>query len=514
VAVAEAQYEPTKDEELAAHFEQYIFDPLGFVLSCFPWGVEGTHLADAELEDWQRNRLIEIGEKVRANDFNGKDPVEAIRQATASGHGIGKGAFVGMIVHWIMATRPECQGVISANSKPQLKGKTFKELIKWNDMFRETTGCEWFEISLADLWMRHRNYKATWRVDGVAWEERKTEAYQGLHAKHSTAFIILDEASIIPAGVFDVCDGAMKTGEPMFLVFGNPTSNTGYFKKIFKRLRHRWSTLHVDSRTCRITNKKEIQKDIDDHGEDSDYVRIRIRGVFPRSAATQLIPNDVVNAAAYHNDGKSDRLDPLIVGVDVAREGDDESVVAFRRGVDAVTLPWQIHRGLDGNQLGGEVAEFCRQRDLIGDPVDAIFVDYTGVGSSVYDFLSHRGFPVYKVNFGGKPRKERIYLYKGPEMWVGMRDWMEEGGRIPDDPVLHDQLTGRRKEFTPTDRMLLESKKIMKAEGNDSPDRADALALTFASHVAKRKIRDGKFVQRHAQKAKTDYDPLADGEAA
>lgn len=507
--MGQAARKQTNEERLADFFSQFAYDPLGFVRACFPWGVEHTHLEKEKLEDWQKARLIEIGEQARSHKFDGSTAVDPILQATASGHGIGKSAFCAMVIIWIMCTRPECQGVVSANSRPQLKTKTWKELAKWLAMFEEFIGCDWFECSVADLWLRHKQRKATWRVDGTAWEEHNTEAYQGLHAKHSTAFIIFDEASWIPVGIFDVAFGAMKDGEPMWFVFGNPTRNTGYFKKIFKRLRHRWSTMQVDSRNCRITNKREIQKDIDDHGEDSDYVRVRIRGLFPRSAATQLIPNDVVHASAHHHKGRADRLTPLIVGLDVAREGDDESVMAIRRGTDAFTEEWKVFRNLDGNQLGGEVAEFCRQRDMIGDPVDAIFVDVTGVGWSAYDFLKHRGFPVYPVNFGGSPRNERVYLYKGAEMWVSMREWMKEGGRIPEDEILHDQLTGRNKQFTPTDRMFLEPKKVMKAEGRDSPDRADALALTFASHIARRRIVDGKFVRRGArQKAQSDYNPL------
>ena len=500
-----AAFEVNRDEEWSRFFAQFVEDPLGFVLACYPWGVKGTILEKRKIQKWQREELEALGDHIKAQKFNGNDPVEAYLAGISSGHGIGKSAFLAWVSDFIFHTRPDSQGTITANTYTQLQTKTFKELVKWTGLLKETTGCDWAQISTAELWMRHRDFPATWFLRGVSSKRENSEAFAGQHEAPSSPYYIFDEGSGVPDEIYDVAHGGLTDGEPFWFVFGNPTRNQGFFKRIFTHLRHRWRTKQIDSRDVEFTNKREIQKWVDDLGEDSDFVRVRVRGLFPKSAATQLIPNDVVHAACYHNEPDVDQLAPLVLGVDCAREGDDESVVAIRRGLDAATEPWSFFRGLDGNQLGGEVAEICRLRAAVSDPVDAIFVDATGIGASVYDFLNHRGFPVYDIHFGGKPDDERTYLYKGPEMWVAMREWMKEGGRIPEDPVLATQLTGRNKEFTPTDRMFLQSKKIMKSEGVGSPDRADALALCFASPVER---RSGIGSSRSRPTAVVDYNVM------
>src|ERR1039458_1186404 len=84
--------------------------------------------------------------------------------------------------------------------------------------------------------------------------------------------------------------------EIIWLAFGNPTQNTGRFRECFGKFKHRWKTFQIDSRTVEGTNKEQINKWIDDYGEDSDFVRVRVRGEFPRAGSSQFIASDVVAA--------------------------------------------------------------------------------------------------------------------------------------------------------------------------------------------------------------------------
>lgn len=86
-------------------------------------------------------------------------------------------------------------------------------------------------------------------------------------------------------------------------------------------------------------------------------------------------------------------------------------------------------------------------------------------------------------------------------MWDTMREWLEEGAAIPDEPDLRDDLLGPEYGYRETNgKKYLESKKDMKARGLPSPDYADALALTFAQPVTKKSDRNRRRRPRKRQR--------------
>ena len=87
----------------------------------------------------------------------------------------------------------------------------------------------------------------------------------------------------------------MPITEIVWAVFGNPTRNTGRFKECFGSLRHRWNGQQVDSRTVSFTNKTQIDQWVKDYGEDCDFVRVRVRGEFPRAGSMQFIDSERVD---------------------------------------------------------------------------------------------------------------------------------------------------------------------------------------------------------------------------
>ena len=283
------------EEQLALDIGSFAYDPLGFVLYAFPWGEEGS-LFDRKIEDWQREELDNIGASLKAGASVSEAAARAIRRSIASGHGIGKSAFVSWVILWAVCTLEDTRGVVTANTEAQLKGKTWAELAKWH---RLCLCGHWFKCEATALISRLPGHEKTWRVDMVPWSERNTEAFAGLHNMGRRVLLVFDEASAIPDSIWDVSEGALTDDntEIIWIVCGNPTRNTGRFRECFGRLRHRWNNRQVDSRTVSITNKTQIQEWVDDYGEDSDFVRVRVRGVFPRAGSCQLISSEQVDAA-------------------------------------------------------------------------------------------------------------------------------------------------------------------------------------------------------------------------
>ena len=460
---------PTKlDAELVEDIAGFFNDPEGFVRYNFPWGMPGTPLAEESGPDvWQ----CEVMGEIRTALLAGTDAQTAIQLAVASGHGIGKTGLVAWLILWFMSTRDFPQVVVTANTKTQLTTKTWRELSKWHKLGLNR---EWFTWSATKF--AHVLYPEVWFAAAIPWTEQNSEAFAGTHEKH--VLVIFDEASAIADSIWDVTEGAMTTPGAMWLAFGNPTQTTGRFAQCFGRAKHRWITRQIDSRTAKMANKAQIQKWIDDYGEDHDFVRVRVRGVFPRAGSLQFIGLDTV-AAAQRRKAVGYQEFAKVIGVDVARHGDDQSVITRRQH----TQVWPQKKLREPNLMvladivAGEIHEF---------KADAVFVDATGMGWGVIDRLRQMGFgdKVFPVQVGEKALAENRYWNKRSELWAEGKKWLEEGGCLPDDPEMETDLTGPQYAYDSKMRVMIESKDDMKARGLSSPDCADSLLLTFASPIA------------------------------
>src|SRR6516164_2616758 len=294
--------------------------------------------------------------------------------------------------------------------------------------------------------------------------------------------------------------------EIIWCVFGNPLHNTGPFRECFGRFAHRWQRWHVDARDVGISDKKQIAEWAEDHAEDSYFFMSRVRGLFPVAGALQFIPTDLVEAAMVR-DVKPLPNDPLVVGVDVARFGDDSSVIYARRGMDARSiLPIEV-RGASTDRLEDLILQFCTQHR-----VEVIFIDGSGVGGGVVDHLANRhNLPVEDVQFGSKAlnaTSQVRYAQKRSEMWGLMRDALKYLA-IPNRPDLKDQLISLEYDFNLRGELQLEKKSDMKRRGLVSPDIADALALTFARPVMPRMYDDWMGTGNNVI---SEYDPIEEFE--
>lgn len=475
-------------EELIDWLASCAKDPEAFVHGAFPWGEPGTRLEKyAGPEEWQLGVLRRLKLGLLTVE-------KAIQEAVASGHGVGKSALVSWIIIWAISTFPDTRGVVTANTENQLKTKTWAELGKWYHLF---IAKDHFHLSATAIYAKDPDHERTWRIDMVPWSERNTEAFAGLHNQGRRILVVFDEGSAIPDVIYETTEGALTDAdtEIIWCVFGNPTRNTGRFKECFPGGVHAkaWHSTQVDSRSITFTNKQQITNWIEAYGEDSDFVRIRVRGVFPRTGEMEFISAaDVDNAMA--REAFSNLTDPLALGVDVARYGQNASVLFFRKGRDARTIPRQVYRSLSTVELAVKTNEAFHVYHT-----DGIFIDGGGVGGGVVDNVRNMHLFCYDIQFGSKDdiggsatgNDGERYANKRAAMWGALRAWIKVGA-LPSDPSLKSQLIGPTYTYNVRGEIQLESKEDMMRRGVESPDDADALALTFAYPLAAHDMAGGE----------------------
>lgn len=453
---------------------EYQFDPDGWSMFAWDWGY--GDLADLDgPRVWQR----EINQIIRDHLADEATRYMPLQIAVASGHGIGKSAEMGMLSNWAMSCFDDANVLTTANTDTQLKTKTVPEIAKW---YRMSITGHWFDKNVTSIKSRDKEHSESWRHDFTPWSEHNTEAFAGLHNKGKIILLQFDEASKIHDEVWKVAEGALTDENTIiiWIVFGNPTRNSGRFRECFRRFRHRWVTKQIDSRTVPGTNKAKIKEWEEDHGEDSDFFKIRVRGQFPSQSAMQLISSkDVDEAVKRHADPDAFAYAPVVIGVDPAWTGDDTLEIYLRQG------NWSQHLlTMPKNDNDYEVATIIANfEDKY--KADAVFVD-AGYGTGIVSAGKTMGRSWQLVWFAGASPDPGV-LNMRAYIWREMRDWIKEGGIIdPKDEVLYQDLIGPETVVRVDGKVQLESKDDMKARGLPSPNRGDALALTFAAPVTKK----------------------------
>lgn len=474
--------------QLISSLAEYSKDPVGFVYFAFAWG-EGELAQYGGPDEWQVETLEMIRDGLITID-------EAVQIAISSGHGVGKSAFLAWLILWALSTREDTKGVVTANTEAQLRTKTWAELAKWYRLF---IARDLFEFTATAIFSKEKDHSKTWRIDMIPWSEKNSEAFAGLHNKGNRILVVYDEASAIPNSIWEVTEGALTDSdtEIIWCAFGNPTRNSGRFYDCFHTLRHRWKNKQIDSRTAKMTNKKQLNDWVDDYGEDSDFVKVRVRGLFPSASDSQFISTELVTRAqqvTLRDDQVS--FAPVILGVDPAWTGADEFVIYLRQGLMSKMLGvWE--KNDDDGRMAGIIANFEDQYKA-----DAVHID-KGFGTGIYSFGKQMGRTWHLIDFSGKPTKTE-YENKRAEIWGEMKNWLKEGGAISSDSVLYNDLIAPEAFINRRGKLQLESKDDMKKRGIPSPNRADALALTFARNVLG---RHGE-IKGNKKSSMTSYNPF------
>ena len=481
-----------KHDELIEALGALTHDPLAFIYFAYPWGEPGTPLEDMEGPDeWQIQILKDIGEQLK----KGKDLQTAIQEAVASGHGIGKSALISWLIHFAISTHENTRGVVTANTEGQLRTKTWPELSKWHNMF---IAKDLFTYTATAIFSSDKDYEKTWRIDAIPWSKNSPESFAGLHNQGNRILVLFDEASAIDDVIWEVTEGALTDAntEIIWCAFGNPTRNSGRFRECFRKYRKFWNTYQIDSRTVKISNKAKIEEWLEAYGEDSDFFKVRVRGVFPSASDLQFISTEIADKAQkqVYKPGQFDHL-PTIIGVDPAWTGSDSLEIVMRQGYYMKSLA-SIPKNDDDWRMAQLIAQFEDEYKA-----DAVFIDM-GYGTGIYSIGKQLGRKWRLIEFGGKSN-DPVYLNMRAYMWGQMKEWLREGGSIPqNDQALYDDIVGPEAIIDKNGRIQLESKKDMKERGLPSPNKGDALALTFAFRVTKKINGNQKRV------ANTEYNPF------
>lgn len=438
-------------------------DPVKFAEEAFMWG--HGELADwTGLDTWQEEFLRDMGnlivEKRKTN--------EAVRMAVASGNGIGKSALIAIIVLWFMTVRQNVRIRVTANTEAQLNSATWRELALWHGRLIHKSWFVWEKTSFY-----HVAHPNNWRAEAFAWSENNPDAFAGIHADH--VVLLMDEASGVAQSIWEASLGFLTTAGAVHLAFGNPIRPSGGFYDCFHgRVKGMWNTRNIDSRTAAAAkNKKHFEQLVEYFGEDSDVVRRRVRGEFPRQGSSQFISAEIVQEAMDREISREEVAQyPLIMGVDVARFGDDKSCIVLRQGPKLLSI--EAYEGLATTELAEQVVGILRtNKDVV-----MCYVDEVGVGSGVLDIVRRFDTRAIGVNVGRRPHDPKHYRFLRDELWGRMKDWLSKAC-IPDNEQLKKDLVTPEYSITDTGQVRLERKVDMKRRGEDSPDIGDALSLTF-----------------------------------
>jgi hypothetical protein len=479
------------EQDLRERLAEFRWDPLGAVMYGFPWG-EGELAPFKGPRIWQCEELDRLGAWLQ----NPETRYQVYQRWIASGHGPGKTTLLAFLAWWNQSTFLDAMARITANTDRQLTGTTSPEFSRW---FRLAINAHWFTPNVSSIKANDDRHEQTWRLDFVPWSMENPQAFAGKHNSLRRMMYGFEEASPIPSEIFKVARGGLTDAhtERILFAIGNPTLNNGeFYERIFGSMRTDGTHRVIDSRDVEGCDLKEIADWLKECGgdEDSDYFRVRARGLYPKGGEGQFIDLETV-ALAQKRKVVSLSTDPLIAGVDFAWGGADDNVIRFRKGSDARSIsPVRIKGEFtrDAAVMVGKLADIL-SHTYNGEKVAMMFVDGSGVGGNAgavvagVRALGHKN--LQEINFGHDAIDSIHYCYRRDEMWGQMKKWLRESGAIDSDPGLAADL-GKPMLVGNGQRMKLESKDLMKKRlsklgiDSSSPDDADALALTFAMPVA------------------------------
>lgn len=404
-----------------------------------------------------------------------------------SGHGVGKSAVEAWTVIWFMATRPFPKVPCTAPTKHQLYDILWAEISKW---LRNSPALEQeFVWTHEKLYLK--GYPEEWFA--VARTATKPDALQGFHAEH--ILYIIDEASGVDDKIFEPVLGALSTPGARLLMCGNPTQLSGFFFDSHHKQRAQYKTFHIDARNSSRVPAEFVETIIKMYGEDSNVFRVRVAGDFPLAEDDVYIPLSLVEKSIMTEYVQRKPPDSIHIGCDVARYGDDKTVIGYK--VDEKVFDLTKRNGQDLMKTADDIITLGERlvREYKFDRKIPVKIDEGGIGGGVTDRLRQikRNDPerfwwmeLYPVHFGQRI-KHRYYHDSTSYMMSVVRNLLmprdEDGAEkpieliLPNDDDLISQLSGRKYFLTDNSKIRVESKEAMKKRGMRSPDEADCVLL-------------------------------------
>jgi phage terminase large subunit len=411
-------------------------------------------------QDWQKEVMQAVAEKHR-------------RLSIRSGHGVGKSSCASWLMIWYLLTRYPCKVVVTAPTASQLFDALFAECKRWikelPSPLRNLLEMKSDRIELAasptEAFISARTSRS-----------ESPESLAGVHAEH--VLLVVDEASGVPESVFEAAYGSMSGKNATTILLGNPTRSSGYFFETHTRLRDSWWTKKVSCEDSHLVSEDFIKEMEVKYGIDSNAMKVRCYGEFPTAEDDTLISLHAVEQASKRTVEQPEGT-PVVWGLDVARYGDDASVLCIRKGRHLLKL--QSWKKLSLMELSGRVLDLLNTAD---EPPEEILVDSIGLGAGVLDRLRELDISARGVNVSESPAMADRYANLRAELWDLTKSWFNEEVQIPNDDSLIADLTAPRYSFNSSGKMIVESKAETKKRLGRSTDFADSLVLTFASSAA------------------------------
>lgn len=396
--------------------------------------------------------------------------------------GPGKTAVLAWLGWNYMLTRPNPMVGATSISGANLKANLWTELARW----REKSDLLQQNFEQLGTVIFNKQASQTWKLEARTWPQDADpvnigNALRGVHADY--VMWLLDESGDYPDAILPICE-AIFSGSPKeahIVQAGNPIKKAGPLWLAASNRKY-WYVVPITAdpddpkRTPRVSIEHAKQQ-IEIYGRDNPWVMVNILGQFPPSGFNSLIGVEEVEAAMkrYYRDYEYRDM-PRVMGVDVAREGDDASVIFCRQGLQS--FPMIKQRNITSIQGAGLVA-----RKWDGWGADACFIDMGGgFGAGWFDQLVHMGKAPIGIQFAAKAHQGERYYNKRTEMYFDAVEWIKRGGALPPSPELKRALTETTYTFK-GEKLLLEPKDIVKQKIGVSPDEADAFVLTFAEPV-------------------------------
>lgn len=426
------------------------------------------------------------------------------RLALKASKGPGKSCLLAWLSWNFLLTRPFPKIAAVSITGDNLRDGLWSEMAKWRD----------YSPLLKEMfvWQKERifakDHPETWWMAARQWNKSADantlgNTLAGLHADY--IMFLLDESGGMPDAIMASAEAALSSCKEGHLIqAGNPTHLEGPLYRACVKERDKWFVVEITSdpdsplRSPRV-DAKWAREQIEMYGKDNPWVLVNVFGQFPPSSFNALIGKDELDAAVLRSYREQEyNQHPKILGIDVARFGSDSSILFPRQGLQAFT-PLQ-YRNVDGTQ-GAELTI----RKWYEWEADACFIDNTGgFGASWIDNLLRLGKDPIGIHFSETQGIDPQYYNRRAQMAFNLVEWIKRGGAIPNIKELVEALVQTTYTFK-GEKLIIEPKGDLKEKLGYSPDHMDALMLTFALPVAKKKDNQGSKYSEH----KFDYNPLA-----
>jgi hypothetical protein len=507
-------------QDLKAFYKRANFDPAfwaRWMLGIRDGNGPGAH----DLSPQVKEILDSVGELFRAK-FYMQEGLEDLMQdkdlnvhlatlkkkvgvSTRAGQGTGKDTANSIIVHWAADCWPDTKVIVTAPKVEQAKTILWNEIRKWHDRRDPETGNPYNMLFNQTMDIQGETIKFR-KGNGLAQimtcpkdadPDQPATSMFGQHAEQM--IVIVTEADGVPENVLTALTSTLTKPMNIAMLAFNPRRNSGFACRTHKDEKESayWVKLAHNAEDCPdwMVSRESIQKKADLWGKESNYYRVFVKGEFPVSEESAIIPFEWVMAAVDREIEVPEDY-PIATGVDPAGSGIDKNTLYQRQGGKFIMM-----REINKRKVGDALSEILEH--ITYEHEDKKFIDANGCGHFLYEQLRKEVRGVIAVMSQGEAKDSERFLNKRAEMWWNTREAFEKGMiSIPNNERLIRGLTTPRwKEETL--KIQVEKKSEIKKRLGHSPDEAEALVLTFAEGMTYTKFGDKKRKDGHDRHKKS-----------